>query len=125
MRLERRHQPLLPLDRFWRRMISYASVAGGLVVFSLAIGAIGYHGFAGLSWLDALLNATMILTGMGPVDPMRTPSAKLFASAYAIFSGVAFVTIVGTVLAPVAHRFLHHFHLEMQEEPKSGPRAGR
>ena len=77
---------------------------------------IGYHAIGGLPWVDSILNASMILTGMGPVDPMRTAAAKLFASAYAIFSGVAFLTSVGVLLAPLFHRFLHHFHLEVEGE---------
>jgi len=92
--------------------------AFGLVIASLAAGAIGYHFICGLPWVDSILNASMILTGMGPVDPMRTTAAKLFASAYAIFSGVAFLTIVGVLVAPIIHRYLHRFHLEM-DEPES------
>jgi len=118
MRLERRHQPMLPLPEFGRRLAAYALVALGLVAVSLAIGAIGYHVFAGLPWIDALLNAAMILTGMGPVDPMRSDAGKLFATLYALFSGVAFLSIVGVLLAPVVHRFLHHFHLEIEDEPR-------
>ena len=115
MRLERHHQPLLPLEHFWRRLAAYGAVAGGLVAMSLGIGMLGYHVFGNLPWVDSLLNASMILTGMGPVDPMRTTAGKLFASAYALFSGVAFLSIVGVLLAPVVHRFLHHFHLEFGE----------
>ena len=98
-----------------------AALAGALIAFSLGLGMAGYHWIAGLGWVDALLNAAMILTGMGPVDPMRTTAAKLFASAYAIFSGVAFLTSVGVLLAPLAHRFLHHFHLEVEEEMRGKP----
>jgi hypothetical protein len=115
MRLERRYQALLPFREFWRRLATYGAVACVLVVMSLGIGMLGYHLFAGLPWVDSLLNASMILTGMGPVDPMRTTAGKLFASAYALFSGVAFLSIVGVLLAPVVHRFLHHFHLEIDE----------
>ena len=87
-----------------------------MVAVSLTIGVVGYHVTAGLSWVDSLLNASMILTGMGPVDPLPTATAKLFASAYAIFSGVAFLTIVAVMLAPLVHRFLHRFHLELDDE---------
>jgi len=98
------------------RHLSRNSAAGlGMIAVSLAIGCLGYRLFAGLSWVDSLLNASMILTGMGPVDPMSTTSAKLFASFYAIFSGVAFLTIMSVVLAPVVHRFLHRFHVELDE----------
>jgi len=96
--------------------VAYAILSGALILFSLAVGVIGYHAIGGLPWVDSILNASMILTGMGPVDPMRTAAAKLFASAYAIFSGVAFLTSVGVLLAPLFHRFLHHFHLEVEGE---------
>lgn len=82
---------------------------------ALGIGVLGYHYLGGLDWIDALLNASMILTGMGPVNTLTTVAAKLFASAYAIFSGVIFITIMALVLAPIFHRFLHAFHVD--EEP--------
>ncbi len=87
---------------------------------SLALGVLGYHLIAGLSWLDALLNASMILTGMGPVNEIATAAGKLFASFYALFSGVAFLTIVAVLLAPAVHRFLHRFHLELAGDPEDG-----
>src|ERR1051326_8031255 len=113
---ERHGQPLLPRKLYLRRVARSALLAASIVAGSLAIGVIGYHVFAGLGWVDALLNASMILTGMGPVDPMRTTLAKLFASAYALFSGVAFLSTVGVLFAPIVHRFLHRFHLEQDEE---------
>ena len=88
------------------------------MIGSLAFGAIGYHALADLPWLDATLNAAMILTGMGPVDPLRTPAAKLFGIFYALFSGVAFLTMVAVLFAPVAHRFLHRFHLDIARDPE-------
>jgi hypothetical protein len=86
-------------------------VACAIVAGSLAVGAAGYHGFEGLPWLDATLNAAMILGGMGPVDPIRTEGGKVFATVYALYSGLALLTITAVVLAPVVHRFLHKFHL--------------
>ncbi len=83
---------------------------------SLGSGVIGYRYVAGLEWIDALLNASMILTGMGPVDQMQSVAAKLFASLYALFSGVAFITAIGLFFAPAFHRFLHTFHLELVED---------
>lgn len=77
---------------------------------------LGYHFCNKLSWLDALLNASMILTGMGPVDPIQSVSSKLFASFYALFSGIVFLTAVGVLFAPIAHRLVHKFHLEMEPE---------
>ncbi len=87
-------------------------VAGGLVAVSLLIGIVGYHFMAGLGWIDALLNASMILTGMGPVTELRSDAAKVFASAYALFSGVAFITATGILLTPMFHRVLHRFHMD-------------
>lgn len=106
----------LPSRRLLAKRLA-RSIAGGsaLIFASLALGTVGYHVVAELSWLDAEYNAAMILTGMGPIDPMHTSAAKLFASAYALFSGVAFLTGVGVVFAPIAHRFLHRFHLELEE----------
>ena len=109
---EHRKQPLLSKRAFYRRLALHTSFAVALVAISLLMGILGYHFFAELSWLDSLLNAAMILTGMGPVNALNQVSAKLFASFYALFSGVAFITTVGVLFAPVIHRFLHKFHLE-------------
>jgi hypothetical protein len=116
LRYERRHEKLLPSHLFRQRLATHGAVAFGLVFACLAIGAIGYHLLARLGWIDSFLNASMILSGMGPVDPLSTDAAKIFATCYAIFSGVAFLGIVGVLLAPVLHRFLHRFHLEMAGE---------
>jgi hypothetical protein len=110
--LEHHSKPLLPFRLFIVRLLRYAGFALLLIGFSLAIGVIGYHYFNDLSWLDSLLNASMILTGMGPVDPMKDDAAKWFASAYAIFSGVAFLSTVAVFLTPLVHRFLHKHHLQ-------------
>lgn len=91
-----------------------------MAAVALLLGTVGYHVFAGLTWLDAELNAAMILTGMGPVDPLRDPGAKVFASLYALFSGVVFLTSMGIVLAPVFHRVVHKFHLD-EDAGASGP----
>lgn len=114
------HRPLLSRAAFVRHLSRNGLVGLGLIAVSLGIGCVGYRIFARLPWVDSLLNASMILTGMGPVDPMSTTGAKLFASFYAIFSGVAFLTIMGVVLAPVAHRFLHRFHLELDDTSAGG-----
>jgi hypothetical protein len=95
------------------RSLGYVCI---LIAISLGIGAAGYHELAGLAWLDATLNASMILTGMGPVDPLTTPAAKVFGIFYSLFSGVAFLTMVAILLAPAAHRLLHRFHLEVSRE---------
>ena len=83
-------------------------------MFGLGIGVLDYHLIARLSWIDSLLNASMILGGMGPVDPLKTDAAKIFASSYALFSGVAFIGIVSVLLAPFVHRLLHRVHAEEQ-----------
>ncbi len=110
------HHPLPPRHVFVQRMLRSSSIAAGLVFGSLGIGALGYHVFAGLPWLDATLNAVMILTGMGPVDLLQTTSGKLFGIGYALYSGVAFLTMVAVLFAPVLHRFLHRFHLDIARE---------
>lgn len=116
-------RPLPPRDVFLRHLARNAAVSVGLVGASLAVGAVGYRLTAGLSWIDALLNAAMILTGMGPVSPMTTDAAKLFVTVYALFSGVAFLTSVSVLFAPAAHRFLHRFHLDVYDERAPGPPA--
>ncbi len=98
-----------------RRLLKNAAIVATLVGMALAIGATGYHVFDGLPWLDAVLNAAMILTGMGPVNPLSTRAAKVFATFYALFSGVFFLTMVAVLLAPALHHFLHRFHLDLSE----------
>ena len=97
---------------FVMRLATNGAFAGALVVISLAVGMLGYHGLAGLAWIDAFQNAAMILSGMGPVDTLTTSGAKLFAGLYALYSGLALIASAGLLLAPVLHRFLHRFHLE-------------
>jgi len=113
---ERRSDKLLPLPLFVRRVVLSFALAGVIVGVALAIGILGYHFIAKLSWVDAILNSAMILTGMGPVATMSTTASKLFASVYAIFSGVVFLTAMGIVLSPVFHRVLHMFHLDEDDE---------
>lgn len=113
--LERKHEPLATRRHFGRRLGAYVALSAGLAGFALGIGTLGYHIFAGFGWVDSLLNAAMILTGMGPVGALTTRSAKLFATAYALFSGLVFLTMIVTVLTPVVHRFLHAFNLDEEE----------
>lgn len=112
---ESRYQPLLPHSEFRSRLIRYFGLALALVLFSLGLGVFGYHFFENLSWIDALLNASMILGGMGPVDQLHTSAGKLFASFYALYSGIIFLVIAGIIFAPILHRFLHRFHLDGDE----------
>jgi hypothetical protein len=109
---ERKHHHLLPWPRFIRRASRHLLVGLAIVVIADGAGMIGYRATAGLSWLDSLLNASMILSGMGPVDRMNTTAGKLFASLYALFSGVVFIGVMGIILAPWAHRLLHVTQLE-------------
>jgi hypothetical protein len=112
---ERRNQPLLSRAKFLRRLGGHGLVAFAVLIFGLGIGILGYHFFANLNWIDSLLNASMILGGMGPVDPLKTNAAKIFASCYALFSGLAFIGIVSVLLAPFVHRMLHRFHADARE----------
>ncbi|HEY1038438.1 MAG TPA: hypothetical protein VGF30_03490 [Bacteroidia bacterium] len=107
---------LLPVAEYRKRLVSNALLSFGFLFLSLLIGVIGYMYYFQLGWIDALLNASMILTGMGPVNMATTSSAKLFASFYAIYSGVAFLTSVAVLLGPVVHRFLHRFHLDLEDD---------
>ena len=109
---EHRNQPLLSRAKFARRVGRHLLLALFIVGVALAIGVIGYHDIGGLSWIDSLLNASMILGGMGPVDPLHSTAAKLFASFYALFSGLAFIGIASLMVAPFAHRLLHRVHIE-------------
>jgi hypothetical protein len=112
---EHRKEPLASTSDFLKRMARFAGLATGIILVSLAIGIAGYHYLEGQSWIDSLLNASMILGGMGPVNPLQTNAGKLFASFYALFSGMVFLVAVGVLIAPIFHRFLHHFHLEIEE----------
>jgi hypothetical protein len=113
MTAEIRHKPLPPRTVFLRRIGRNALIALGLVGGSLLVGMLGYRGFEGMGWVDAFLNASMILGGMGPVSPLQTVGGKVFAGCYALFSGVVFITAAAVLLAPVLHRFLHRFHLDI------------
>jgi len=109
---EHRSQPLLPRRVFYRRLGRSFCLASAIILFSLAAGMGGYHLFEGMAWLDAFVNASMILSGMGPVGQLQTAGGKLFAGCYALFSGLAFISAISVVFAPIFHRFIHRFHLE-------------
>ena len=109
---EHRKTPLLPFEAFLARLARHAGMGIAIIMIALGIGMVGYHHFESMSWIDAFANAAMILSGMGPLHPLQTDQGKLFAGLYALFSGLAFVTIVGIILVPVVHRFFHKFHLE-------------
>ena len=112
---EQRNARLLPQPEFIRRM-GWSVVAGGLLIaFSLTIGMCGYHWLCGLAWIDAFLDAAMILSGMGPLSPVTTTAGKFFAGCYAIYCGIALIGTTGVIFAPVIHRALHKFHLEDEQ----------
>jgi hypothetical protein len=117
---EHRTKPLLSRREFFARWAKSAAAGVVVIVFALGLGMVGYHHFETMSWLDAFENASMILSGMGQVATLMTDGGKFFAGCYALFSGLALLTIAGLFFAPVVHRFLHRFHLEDEadEEPE-------
>jgi hypothetical protein len=112
---EHYRRPLLPLREFIWRVVRHGVFALLLVAIALGIGVLGYHGLENLPWVDALVNAAMILGGMGPVDALHTTGGKVFAAVYALFSGLGFIVIIGVLFAPFIHRFLHRFHMEADD----------
>jgi len=113
---ETRHQPLLPRHAFVKRLVRNFTVASVLVGASLLGGMSGYHFLEDMSWLDSFANAAMILSGMGPLEPLHTPAGKLFAGLYALYSGLALIVATGVLIAPVVHRMLHQFHVEEEHK---------
>ena len=112
LHFERRNQPLAPRAIFAARLARNLVAGIVLIGASLCAGALGYHGFEHLPWIDAFLNAAMILGGMGPVANLVTNAGKLFATVYALYCGLVLIAAAGLVLAPVAHRLLHRFHMD-------------
>ena len=115
---EHHKKELISRKEFIARQIKYLGFSTIILGFSIGIGTAGYHIYGKLTWIDSFLNASMILTGMGPVDHIDMNSGKLFAAFYALFSGVAFLTFVGVLFAPIYHRFLHRFHLNLDDDNK-------
>jgi hypothetical protein len=109
---ETKHQPLLSRRAFARRVVRSFGTASLLIGLSLLGGMLGYRYFEGMSWIDAFANASMILSGMGPLTPIETSGGKLFAGFYALYSGLALILATGILFAPLLHRLLHRFHLE-------------
>ncbi len=112
---ESKNKPLAPAHVFVGRVMRSIFFAVFVLSMCLALGIVGYHYTAGLLWIDAIHNASMILSGMGPVAEIKTTGGKLFSSAYALFSGVVFITNIGIILAPMAHRLYHRLHLEDED----------
>jgi len=112
---EHSKDPIATRRKFYFRAFRFGVYSSIVLVFSLGIGVLGYHYLAQLSWVDSLLNASMILTGMGPVNILDNDTSKVFASFYALFSGVAFLTIVAVMFAPIVHRFIHKLNVDLEE----------
>jgi hypothetical protein len=112
---ERRHDQLAPRSVFIKRLVMALVLALGLILLALMIGIAGYHFIAGFNWIDSLLEAAMILGGMGPIKELPTDTAKVFASVYALFSGIIFIGVMGLILSPVVHRIMHKFHVDEKD----------
>jgi len=119
-RFERMNEKLAPVPVFISRVLEAVVMALGLIAVALILGIVGYHWIAGFGWLDSLLEASMILGGMGPIKELPTDASKIFASIYALFSGLVFIGVMGFVLSPVAHRVLHKFHMDDDDIKKTG-----
>ena len=114
---ERKHEPLLPWRDFLLHRVATSLALGlGVILASLLAGILGYRITGGMGWLDAFLNAAMILGGMGPVDALHTDGGKVFAAVYALYSGLVVIFVAGLLFAPFAHRMLHRFHLDTGRE---------
>lgn len=112
MAYEKKHQPLASAKTFRNRMVWNVLFGSILLLIGLGIGIVGYHHYCHYSWIDSLLNASMILSGMGPMNPIANDAGKVFASFYAIFSGVVFVATIGVIIAPLLHRAMHFLMME-------------
>ncbi|MDX6442993.1 MAG: hypothetical protein QOH71_67 [Blastocatellia bacterium] len=115
LRFERRNEKLAPRSVFIKRLLVAELFALGLIAIALMIGITGYHFIAGFDWIDSLLEASMILGGMGPIKELPNDTAKVFASIYALFSGLVFIGLMGIVLGPVVHRIMHKFHVDEKD----------
>ena len=119
---ETRHQKPASRERFLARLQRNGFVSGALVAVMLGIGMLGYRGFEGMGWVDAFVNAAMILSGMGPLGTLNTVGGKLFAGCYALASGLLFVVSTSILLAPLVHRMFHRFHVEAEADAaRTGP----
>jgi hypothetical protein len=123
LEFEHKSEPLLPLRLFLGRLARSAGLGLGIVAVSLLLGMIGYRVLVNLGWVDAFLNASMLLGGMGPLDPPKTVAGKLFSGMYALYCGFAVLGIAGVIFAPVYHRFIHRFHLEAEHGQKKPVKA--
>ena len=115
---EPHHQPLATRQHFMRRVLLHSAAAVLLLAASLGIGMLGYEHFEHLPWIDAFLNAAMLLGGMGPVNPPLSSGGKLFAGLYALYAGLVFLITAGLVFTPIMHRLLHRFHLDDDQDAR-------
>lgn len=117
---ESRHAPLATPAQFRRRFVRHFGVAMLLIGGSLLVGMVGYRYLEGMRWIDAYVNAAMLLGGMGPMKTeLEYPSTKVFAGLYALYSGIVVIAAASIILVPVFHRFLHRFHLEQEEKRRT------
>lgn len=123
-RFETKHDRVLHHREFVKRLGNHFLLASGLVAASLLAGMVGYHVLEGMPWIDAFANAAMILSGMGPLEPLKTTGGKLFAGCYALYSGLLLIVATGIILAPLLHRMLHVFHVESEPSPGEHDRRG-
>lgn len=112
---EHKTEPLAGGKVYRARIVKYSFISLFMLIGSLLVGVLGYHFIARLEWIDAFMNAAMILGGMGPVDPLPDKAAMIFAGCYAIFCGVIFLLSMGVIISPIVHRFYHKFHLEIKD----------
>src|SRR3990167_5763935 len=115
---EKRYESLMPSRQFIIRLASSIAIGLFIIAFAELVGMVGYHEFEDMGWVDAFVNAAMILSGMGPLTPLNTVGGKIFAGFYALFSGLAFILIIGIIFAPIVHRFFHRFHLDVDTDIK-------
>jgi len=118
MRFEKRTEKLIGTRAYIQRQVIFILIALGFLMLSLVIGILGYHFTEKLSWLDAFLNAAMIMGGMGPVNSFSTDAGKLFAGFYALYSGLGLLATIGFIAAPLLHRFFHYFHMDYSESDR-------
>jgi len=116
-RFEDRSQALISPRRFLQRMLGFLGIALAIDVMVVTLGALGFHHFESLTWTGAVLNATLIITGNGPLVPMHSEAGRLFETGYALFGGITFIAVVSVVLAPMFHRVLHAFQLGVSDQP--------
>ncbi len=116
--MEHHTQGILPFKHFLLRVGRYTLFASALILISLGIGTVGYHYIGALRWIDSFQMSCMILTGMGPIDEMKTDAAKLFSSFYALYSGLAFLSVTAVFLAPIVHRLLHILQVDHSTDSK-------